>query len=378
MIRTTTLATVLMTLVCAAVPASGIAQEPANLLPTTPNAALKYWTAFALLDAADPKAIDLDGAWSDGPLTDEERAELLKLDPAFDYLHRAALIENCDWELDLAEGPGLMLPHLSETRRMYRCAVYRARLHLADGETDQAIQLMADVATLGRRVGHKTMYVCCLVGIVTEEVALEFVAREIVKPGASPESIASLERAWSQLPPAGKAADCVACEASWFPTWLQQQFTAGKSPDDLAQRWPGLARALGGIAADAQIAQIKPFYDQIVEISQLPRAEREQRLVTLRQDIKKAPMAELLLPAVESLLEAADRLEVKRAMLQAGIDVARRGPAALQDHDDPASPGHSFAYEAQDNGFLLRSALILRSRANRPVELQFGSAGESR
>src|SRR3954451_8446656 len=74
------------------------AQAPRGTSP--PNAAIKYWQAFAQLPALDMENEKLLTDWNKAPLDAPALKLIDRSQNSRLYLHRAAKIQECDWGLD--------------------------------------------------------------------------------------------------------------------------------------------------------------------------------------------------------------------------------------------------------------------------------------
>lgn len=125
--------------VCA-VAAVGHAQQPQQPL----NAAVRYWTAFALLQ--DPPANEAatallvrvaDGTapWDEaqlGPILDANSQALA-------IMERASTLQSCDWGVEYELGANAPIPHLARARVLGRLAVVSGMRLAARGQTSEAV-----------------------------------------------------------------------------------------------------------------------------------------------------------------------------------------------------------------------------------------------
>jgi hypothetical protein len=130
----------------AAVVAAAVLSMPADAQqqPTTANAALRYWTAFAALQdpPADAATTDLllrvmDGSagWDEGKLG----AILDANSDALDIMVRTSSLRSCDWGVDYELGPNAPIPHLAKARVLGRLSVLSGMRLAARGQTSEAV-----------------------------------------------------------------------------------------------------------------------------------------------------------------------------------------------------------------------------------------------
>ena len=120
--------------------AVGHAQQPQQPL----NAAVRYWTAFALLQ--DPPANEAatallvrvaEGAapWDEaqlGPILDANSQ-------AIAIMERASTLRSCDWGVEYELGANAPIPHLARARVLGRLAVVSGARLAARGQTAEAV-----------------------------------------------------------------------------------------------------------------------------------------------------------------------------------------------------------------------------------------------
>src|SRR5205823_2332544 len=101
--------------------------------------------------------------------------------------------------------------------------------------------------------------------------------------------------------------------------------------------------------------EVRPCYGSLAEKIGLPPEQFDkefEREATRRAD---NPVFQALLPALPKLRRARARADVRRALLDAAIDVRLNGREALKDHPDPVA-GAPSEYVEFPGGFELRSA----------------------
>src|SRR5262249_12971153 len=92
-----------------------------------------------------------------------------------------------------------------------------------------------------------------------------------------------------------------------------------------------------------------------------------------REATKRAgnPLFQAFFPALPKLRRAQARADVRRALLDAAIDVRLNGRDALKDHPDPVA-GAPYEYVEFAGGFELRSAY---TQDGKPLTLTVGRRG---
>ena len=142
------------------------------------NAALLYNSAAAL--CPDGKSDDIDekiGKWRDMPVEQLPRKEVEKalssFSSSFHHVALAAQRSDCQWEMPLEDGFSLQLPHLSTFRRIAFAMQLQIRLKIADGQTDQAVELLQQGLYMGRSIARGPTIIQDLVGASISRLMLE-------------------------------------------------------------------------------------------------------------------------------------------------------------------------------------------------------------
>ncbi len=157
------------------------------------NAALLYYKSFApeYLSNMREKAVfqkiyEASRASPKDLVTSELR--WLKGRGVMREVDRAARRAYCDWELTeriRAEGAGVLLPDVQTLREFAMILSARARLELADGETDKALYTCATGLALSRHLAEAPTVVQNLVGIAIAMIMLGNV-EEVIQTSGSP------------------------------------------------------------------------------------------------------------------------------------------------------------------------------------------------
>ncbi len=152
------------------VPAMSYRLLPRYLDQKTGNAALLYYSAAALCPDGDSEDIqEKISDWRDLPVDQLDRKEvdeaLSSFSNCFHQIKLAAQRSYCQWEMPLEEGFALQMPHLSTFRRMIFALQLQIRLKIADGQTDQALEMLQHGLYMGRGIAEGPTVIQDLVGI---------------------------------------------------------------------------------------------------------------------------------------------------------------------------------------------------------------------
>jgi len=157
------------------VPAMSYRLLPRYLDQKTGNAALLYYSAAALCPDGDTDDIQQKiSDWRDLPVDQLDRKEvdeaLSSFSNCFHQIKLAAQRTNCQWELPLEDGFALQLPHLATFRRMIFAMQLQIRLKIADGQTDQALEMLQHGLYMGRSIAEGPTVIQDLVGVAITAV----------------------------------------------------------------------------------------------------------------------------------------------------------------------------------------------------------------
>jgi hypothetical protein len=106
--------------------------------------------------------------------------------PVYRTLRFAARCETCDWDLPIREENAILilLPEMQESRLFARLLASKARLHIARGEFDDAVETLQTGFAQARHVGNTPMLVSALVGTAIQSSMSGQVREFIQQPDA--------------------------------------------------------------------------------------------------------------------------------------------------------------------------------------------------
>jgi len=172
------------------VPAMAYRLLPRLLDQKTGNAALLYYSAAALCPDKEPEDLyEKIGEWRDLPVDQLPRKEveqaLSSFSNSFHYIALASQRADCQWEMPLEDGYSLQLPHLATFRRMIFAMQLRIRLKIADGQTDQAMEMLQQGFYMGRSIARGRTIIQDLVGTAISALMLKEVEGLIQMPDSA-------------------------------------------------------------------------------------------------------------------------------------------------------------------------------------------------
>jgi len=170
------------------VPAMAYRLLPRLLDQKTGNAALLYYSAAALYPDGEPEDLHekIGKKWRDLPVDQLPRKEveqaLSSFSNSFHYIALASQRTDCHWEMPMEDGYALQLPNLATFRRIIFAMQLQIRLKIADGQTDQAMEMLQQGLYMGRSIARGPTIIQDLVGTAITALMLKNVEDLIQMP----------------------------------------------------------------------------------------------------------------------------------------------------------------------------------------------------
>jgi hypothetical protein len=329
------------------------------------NAALKYWQAFATLPRLTDDERKLLGDCLTIPLDARARGIVDKSSYALRMMHHAAAQPRCDWGIAWnEEGIDVRLPHHEGARMLANLACLLSRLRFAEGKIADALDDLLAAMTLGRHVPQDGANLMLLVGFAIEHRTAEALALGLPRLDAA--TVKALRKRLDGLPPGSNVAASMRLEERFALNWFIRKVKEAKDKESLlalatlARDTPEKGRAFleecGGTAEGVLrfAEQTRAAYHLMTKKLDLPPDQFRKVFEDEQKKQAGNPVFRLLFPAVEKMRLHQARMDVRRAMLSAALDVQLRGRDALKEHPDPVVGG-PFEYMAFKGGFELRS-----------------------
>jgi hypothetical protein len=367
------------------------------------NAALKYWQAFATLphftEAEQEKMSQQHLA---EPLDAGARDLAKRGAYSLRMLHLGAALPQCNWGIPYEEGIDVYLPHAQAARSLCSLACLRARVLFEDGKPADAVDDLVATIRLGRDVSRDGIYITLLVGYAVEHNALETLALDL--PALPAKTLQELKARLAGLPAGGNPAATLRNEEHWALDWFLRKVKETKDPErlaallgqcsdsnekkrDPAERGRTILQECGG-TADGVIRcadETRRSYELMEKKISMPLDQFEAEWDRERTKQAGNPVFRLIYPAIHGVRLAQARLDIRRSLLAAALDVQSEGVGALQKHVDPVA-GKPFEYSAFEGGFELHSSWKvndalktkwqLNDRLTKPVTLTVGRKGK--
>ena len=344
------------------------------------NAADLYRKAFATLpDTSDPEFAFLNEP--DGVRLDDNAANYLKQhDSTFELLRQAATLPKCDWGTDLSLGTKAQLPHLEGARRICNLTRLRARWLFQQGRHAEALDDVAALLALSRRVGDEPFIVSKLIEVgvadsavlaaenglaaAPQDAARKFAekiaathrsmpaAEVVMKEGAS---VANELRALAQKDRGGLFA-----QGAYF--WNATQKPGGAElREQVKKQWDDPR------ARDAGIREVAQLTEEVARHLALPFDQSlapVQRWETKRE--AASPLARLMVPSMKTYRAAVAAVETRVEMMRVAALVRADGPAAAADSREPHADGPFTYRDLPNGGFELESRMLFK---NQPLKV---------
>jgi hypothetical protein len=164
---------------------------------TPGNAAQYYYRALMWLSERQPdldkQYLENEKAWTEGPLDQLDKEQVRKWVQAqrmpLENLKTAAYREYCDWDwrvqdLRGQETIGFILEEVQRARGLARALRVKARLEMAEGKFDDALETLRQGYQLGRDAAQPPLLINALVGVAIVATMNETLVELIDQPGA--------------------------------------------------------------------------------------------------------------------------------------------------------------------------------------------------
>lgn len=362
------------TSVASSSPAEPIATPERPPAPEGVDASSLYKNAFVLWDqlTKDEQQVLLRN--HGGIYDDATQALFEKIQPIMALLHEAARADYCDWALGDAT-PETRLVHLPRGQALAKLALWNAA-HRMPTDPDGAVEDLFARAQLGRDLSET------MIGYLVE-ISFEAGAAGLLQQHGATLTPSARERVFELFsspelqPDIRRAMQAEASLVHSFSTSspearleMMRKATNPSEPGDAA----GAARQqefeeflLNSDRVVAEAEYLSQVYARLPEAMLWPRPQFDAWWKGIEAELPTHPLAQVILPSVTSMRNAADRSRVQRSMVAAGLAILHQGPGELAKHPDPSTSG-AFTYLQKPAGFELRSALQHRGA---PLRMEF-------
>lgn len=304
------------------------------------------------------------------PLDDGDQKLVKAADEALVEFRHAAEIKNCQWALNIEDGPSADTSHRQAIRELVLVSGIRARLQFRDGHSDEAINDSLASMTAARHLSLDGTLASVLISYQLEDQISQMLARNLSR--LSRPQLRRLATKLSSLPRGAKMADALRSEQiDRHPLLTVVRGAAGRN--DLIVHLSNGVPLLNGDQARAQqvvddcggsvhgftacLDQQHTFYELwIARFSEPPGQFESEYNLQLAKSAAANPLIRFFTPAIPRLRWAEAYTRTRRALLLAAVAVQIDGPAALVRFNDPYRDD-LFSFIPLENGFRLESEL---------------------
>lgn len=315
------------------------------------NAADLYREAFDNLNGLSPADATLLNSISfneSGALTGSNQTEhnklLLQLKPTLELVDKASKLEHANWETDDESAQWIELG--SSSKKLMRALMLQARLHIDETRFEEASNVMLSAMVLSRHIGQDGVFIVRLIEASTFKMIAKFYTQEL--PKFPKPVLKSIQERVGELTVITTAQETLVAESQYSMKLSKQN--GNPYPKDLMSGY-------------------LKFYDQVLEIGNLPPHQFEDKLKALGDSYSDNVMVKAILPMLPPMKQQIAVHEVNVELLELGLNVLLNGGQAVKDSKDPFGEG-SFEY-IQLGGASFELCSQMRYRGEK-VKLRFG------
>lgn len=271
----------------------------------------------------------------------EDAALIERCKSALDSLREGTRRTRCQWPIDEKLGVTGNNDLAEDMKCISQALGLRSFYHVKMGQPAEGLRDALALMRLARQLGTDTPLIIRVVGIGSENVAIDATAKCL--PYLTPHALGTLREELDKLPSFSPIAKAMAWEkALIMATVSQAQFA--KPRDRLTH-----------LALGARYSAMASHWDEAAKIMALPLHEF---LPAWEQFCKTVSHEELhvLFPQLVQVRRREAQIEARRALLRAAVEVTRSGPQVLQNSKDPFGNG-PIACRQYQSSWVLVSAL---------------------
>jgi len=320
------------------------APPPAFPPPNPPSgAALFYNQAFAAMPNLSVEEQKCLYANPEKPL-DRPLAQKIveRFGPTLDLLAQGAKEPSCEWGVDLNAIEKMSWPNGINVMLCRQALSLRARLHLEEGNTAEAVDDLLLSLRLSRQAGEPPIPICVLGRITNDNALLTITLREL--PKFDKASLQKLADGLKTLPPSSSMAESIALERKLAPAFVYIYVTQLRTDVPWYKR---VFYKLIGIVhphPNFQICKASPEtladwtrdMQTDIEIAEramrLPYAQGEPQIEAIEQKIKTGtnPLAVVQAPPMKSLRQRELISETLWSIFQTALEARLHHPEEIR------------------------------------------------
>jgi hypothetical protein len=312
----------LLLLIAVALPAW--AQRAAQ---SNPNAALRYWMAFALMQ--DPPVDDATRNFLEalaergGPWDEAGLGSLLDAnDEALRIMQRATSLPDCDWGLEYEMGPGMPIAHLARARVLARLNVLAGMRAMAAGDAREATNTWVAGLRFAQHVPRGGGVLATLTGRVMLGSTMAAITRAIEGGSLDSAQQQQVREALRGIPETG---------FDWGAAYERERvaidgWAARLLRDPMPER--AYERAVGAplppgvsLPRAADVTAFATFINQAARAIRLPPAAADKQLEELQKALQALhPFYRPLVPSLTRISETRTQVKTERDRLVAALE----------------------------------------------------------
>lgn len=296
----------------------------ASEAPLSSNAALDYWAAFSFLPE-ERKENDAVTDYHRG--ISPTRAVVVPANLRRMML-KAVSKTACEWGVDLAEGPGALLPYIAPARRTAQLL----SASIALNPSNRAEHIITGI-TLGRHLQHDRVMIGQIIGLYIEQKISQACLRII--NDLQEDERQQIVQALANLPAPPSPAAAFAAERSWGK-WIRQKIDQTDAQTAMKVLFEDVIVAMGTNNAETRalfstitnkqqalqaIAEYENKLTDLIQLAALPITERQAQLAAFDASIEdsKNVFIRILMPAVLPVTIPFDQQHVWNTVLTTSL-----------------------------------------------------------
>jgi hypothetical protein len=338
------------------------------------NAALKYWSGFALLPSLDDHQEKLLSDWNKVPFDATALSLIDRSRNSREYLHQAARIEGCDWSLDYSQGIRLLMPHLVKSRTLAALVALHARHEFEEGHWQAGAEDVSDLLRFARHLELEPMMIQQLVAYNIERTAIDAAAPYLPKlrmilspevsdlfdtPPATP-TLASLVMQEKQISAIWLIHELQRAEVrkpgSWVDVWKELFGETAGSEQNYVEPTKTLDESI------KLLQELLPAFDELAQMASLPWKKFDEQYAAFAKKWSAANrFFGAIIPALDKFAKSQRRRTAQMELFKTAIAITEEGPDKVKVSKDPFGDG-PFEYSKTDLGFELKSKLLVQDK----------------
>jgi hypothetical protein len=243
--------------------------------PESPNAALRYWMAFALMQDPSSEAGTTEllasveegrAAWNEarlGPVLEANRQ-------ALEIMRRATRLARCDWGLEAELGPFTPIAHLARARVLARLNTLDGIRLSARGQSGAAADRWLAGLRFSQHVAEGGSLIALLTARVALRTSLDALTRAVQAGGLSAAERQAIQAAVAAIPETGFRWDAAIRNEQQALEVFAAQLARDPDPAQAYRRIAGAPLTGVALPGDADVAAFRQYMAGAADALRLP------------------------------------------------------------------------------------------------------------